>query len=352
MPVEELRGRGDRLRAAMGRAGLDAMLLYGSGLNGCGHPTYFSNYIVKLPFSALVVLPREGEPALMFEGATRGRSAAQATTWIEDVRPCWNMAETCLTVLAERGLTSSTIGLAGLPRLVPHAAWSTLVARLDRATLVDAEDLVSGQRAIKSNREIAQVQRASQIVNHALEHLTTMRPGIVNEARLAACVMREARMRGAEDIRLLIARPQEPEWAFHPAEDATIDEDETLCVHLSASWERYWSEAIRTCVVRADGVDLVWDHELDGRFRRLVADAKPGVTVADWVSAARAAMSPSEILALEPYGLGHGIGVTPEESPVLAADSRATIESGMCLVVRAALTSDRGLVLHGNTIVV
>jgi Xaa-Pro aminopeptidase len=352
MPVEEFRGRAERLRAAMGRAGLDAMLLYGSGLNECGHPTYLSNYIVKLPFSALVVLPREGEPALMFEGATRGRSAAQATTWIEDVRPCWNMAETCLTVLAERGLTSSTIGLAGMPRLVPHAEWSKLVAGLNRATLVDAEDVVSRQRAIKSSREIAQVQRASQIVNHALGHLPTIRPAIVNEARIAALVMREARMQGAEDIRLLVARPQEPEWAFRPAEDATIREGETLCVHLGASWERYWSEAIRTCVVRADRLDLVWDQELDGRFRRLVADAKPGARVADWVRAARAAMSPSEIRSLEPYGLGHGIGVTPEESPALAADSRATIESGMCLAVRAALTSDRGLVLHGDTIVV
>ncbi len=352
MPIEEFRGRAERLCAAMGRAGLDAMLLYGSGLNGCGHPTYLSNYIVKLPFSALVVLPREGEPALMFEGATRGRSAAQATTWIEDVRPCWNMAETCLTVLAERGLTSSTIGLAGLPRLVPHAEWSTLIARLDRATLVDAEDLVSRQRAIKSSHEIALVQRASQIVHHALQHLPTIRPPIVNEARIAALVMREARMRGAEDIRLLIARPREPEWAFRPAEDATIDEGETLCVQLSASWERYWSEAIRTCVVRADRLDLVWDRDLEGRFGKLVADAKAGATVADWVRAARAAMAPSEILALEPYGLGHGIGVTPEESPVLAADSLATIESGMCLVVRAALTSDRGLVLHGDTIVV
>jgi hypothetical protein len=44
--------------------------------------------------------------------------------------------------------------------------------------------------------------------------------------------------------------------------------------------------------------------------------------------------------------------VTPEESPALAADSEATIESGMCLAVRAVLTGDRGLVVHGDTIVV
>src|SRR5262245_61196576 len=127
MPIEEFRGRADRLRAAMAERGLDALLLYGNDLNGCGHPTYLANYIVKLPFAALVVLPRAGDAALMFQGATRGRSAAQATTWIEDVRPCWNMAETCVAVLNERGLTTARIGLAAMPRLVPHDDWRTLV---------------------------------------------------------------------------------------------------------------------------------------------------------------------------------------------------------------------------------
>src|SRR5215210_6348967 len=80
MPIEEFQDRMRRLREAMGRRNIDLMLLYGAGLNGCGHPTYLSNYIVKLPFSALVVLPREAEPALLFEGAARGRAAAQVTT--------------------------------------------------------------------------------------------------------------------------------------------------------------------------------------------------------------------------------------------------------------------------------
>jgi Xaa-Pro aminopeptidase len=352
MPVEEFLDRARRLRETMSRRGLDALLLYGAGLNGCGHPTYLSNYIVKLPFSALVVLPREGEPALMFEGATRGRAAAQATTWIEDVRPCWNMADTCLAVLADRGLTAATIGLAGLPRLVPHETWSTLAAGLAGATLVEVEDVVDRQRAIKSHREIAQVRRASHIVDQALASVPAECPPATDEARLVAHLMREARMRGAEDIRVLTARPGESDWAFRPAGEPAFREGDTVSVHLSASWERYWSEAIRTFVVRADRLDLVWNGELDERFRRLVAAATPGVTVAEWVRAAGATLSASEQQALLPYGLGHGIGVTPEESPVLAADSQAMIESGMCLVVRAALTGDRGLVVHGDTIVV
>ena len=351
MPIEEFQDRARRLRDAMAKRGLDAMLLYGSGLNGCGHPTYLSNYIVKLPFSALVVLPREGEPALMFEGAARGRAAAQATTWIEDVRPCWNMAGTCLDVLADRGLTAATIGLAGLPRLVPHAEWSTLAAGLARATLVQAEDIVDGQRAIKSPREIAQVRHASSIVEQALASVAR-EPVPADEARLAALVMREARMRGAEDIRLLIARPGEAEWAFRPAGEVALRQSDTLCVHLGASWERYWSESIHTFVVRAGRLDSAVSEELEKRFRTIVAAATPGTKVSSWVLAALATMSTHEREILDAYGLGHGIGVTPEESPVLAADSQATIESGMCLVVRAVLTGDRGFVVRGETIII
>ncbi len=363
MPIEEFQDRARRLRDTMGRRGLDAMLLYGAGLNGCGHPTYLSNYIVKLPFSAIVVLPREGEPALMFEGATRGRSAAQATTWIEDVRPCWKMAETCLAVLADRGLTAATIGLAGLPRLVPHAEWSTLVAGLARATLVDAEDIVERQRAIKSPRELAQVRRASQIVDHALARcnadLQVSRAGrpeglhhIGTETGLAALLMREARMRGAEDIRLLMARPNESDWAFRPAGDAALRDGDTVSVHLAVSWERYWAEAIRTYVVRAGRFELASGEELEKRLRSIVAAATPGISVGEWVRAADSTLSASERKALELYGLGHGIGVTPEESPMLAADSQATIESGMCLAVRAVLSADRGFVVRGDTIIV
>lgn len=352
MPVEEFLDRAGRLRETMRRVGLDTLLLYGSGLNGCGHPTYLSNYVVKLPFSALVVLPREGEPALMFEGAARGRSAAQATTWIDDVRPCWNVAETCLAVLAERGLMSSRIGLAGLPRLVPHEEWSTLAARLSQATLIDAEDMVNQQRAIKSAREVAQVRRASQIVDQVLASVQAVPSPIDDESRLAAFVLREARMRGAEDVRLLIARTGGPHWTFRPPEDAAIREGDMVAVHLSVSWERYWSEAIRTYDAKPDRLALVAERELNERIRKLAASARPGITVSDWARAASATMTASEMRALAPFGLGHGIGVTPEESPVLAADGATTIESGMCLVVRAALTGERGLLLHGDTIVV
>ncbi len=351
MPIAEFLGRADVLRGAMTDAGLDALLLYGRGLNECGHPTYLANYIVKLPFAALVVLPRHGEPALMFEGATRGRDAAKATTWIEDVRPCWNIAEACLSVLEERRLTNKRLGLAGMPRLVPYDEWRVLVAGLGQATLVDAEAIVDRHRAIKSPREIAQMRRASQIAAVASRCVTEVHAEHLTESDLAAEIMRDARRAGAEDIRLMIGRPRQTEWAFRPPEPQRLDEDATFVLHLAVSWERYWWEATRTFRVRANAIEPVWTDDLEQRYRRLTDAFRPGIAVRDAVRQVRDLLTPDEWQALDTCGLGHGIGVTPEEAPVLSDGCDGTLQSGMCLVIRAALRAGGALVIHGETII-
>jgi Xaa-Pro aminopeptidase len=351
MPVAEFHHRADRLRSAMAEAGLDAMLLYGRGLNACGHPTYLANYIVKLPFAALVVLPRIGEPALAFEGATRGREAAKATTWIEDVRPCWNIAETCLSILEDRGLATTTIGLAGMPRLVPFDEWRLLADGLSRARLVDAEALVDRRRAVKSPREIAQMRRASRIVDLAVQHVGAIRGVPFTESDLAAQLVRSARTAGAEDIRLMLARPQEPDWAFRPPENRRLDPGDQVILHLAVSWERYWWEATRTFCLQSGSLEPVWTDDLDTRFRQLVAMASPDTAVRDFVRGARTILTASEWQTLELCGLGHGIGVMAEEAPVMTDSCGDVLLPGMGLVVRAAFDHRESPVIRGETII-
>src|SRR5262245_38850387 len=221
MPVEEFHGRVARLRALMAPLGLDALLLYGRGLNHCGHPTYVSNYIVKLPFAALVALPREGELALMFEGATRGRSAAGATTWIEDVRPCWDLAGECLQILKERELLRGRVGLAGLPGLMPFGDWLVLAGGLEGATLVDVEREVGALRTVKSVRELAQIGHATRLVHDALARVPAIESAS-DEMALTAAVIRDARRLGAEDIRVALGRHVEGRWVFAPPQHAPL----------------------------------------------------------------------------------------------------------------------------------
>ena len=346
MPVEEFQDRVEKMRAEMRRAEIDVLLLYGNGLDGCGYPTYLSNYTPKLPFAALVLLPREGEPVLMFQGSTRGRSAAQATTWIEDTRPCWDIADTCIAALAEKNLLSATVGLAGVRRMMPYDQWRKVSAELARADLKDAEPFVDRLRAIKSPREMAQIRRAWQIPYRSLNDLHTRRFEIMKESLVTAHLMREARMQGAEDVRVLIGRPRESGWAFRPPEDRAIAEGETVFVHLGASWERYWSEAIRTYCAESGNLEVHGDEAQEKQFQSILAWLEPGRTIAEF-----AGMAASSIM--QPYGLGHSIGNTPTEPPMLSADNQTRIEPGMCFSVRLALPDRRhGFIAWGDTVIV
>src|SRR5262249_31115828 len=159
-------------------------------------------------------------------------------------------------------------------------------------------------RAIKSDREIAQVRHAANIVQHGLESIAQMVPS-VGESRVAAEVMREVRVRGAEDIRLMIARLREAASTFRPIEDVSFNEGDIVSVLLSTSWERYWSESIRTFRVVAERFEPMWPAGL-GRFHALTSRLKPGVTTGEWSRATFAAMTAVERGAIAPYGLGDG----------------------------------------------
>ena len=358
MPVEEFQTRVAALRAEMARAAIDALLLYGNGLDECGYPAYISNYTTKLPFAALVILPLQGDPVLMFQGSTRGQSAAQATTWMEDSRPCWDIAETCGAALAEKNLLGASLGLAGVRGLMPYDQWQKLSAAFMGAKLIDAEPLVDRLRAVKSPREIARVGRASQIICGALDGLEATGSSARNESLVAARLMHDARVRGAEDVRVLIARPAEPDWAFRPPEDSALGDGETVIIHMAASWERYWSEAIRSYTLESGNLQALWTETQELQFQAVTVNLRPGRSIADFAQSAAGEMGPANAALIQEYGIGHGIGVTAREWPVISLQSgsprnQVAIERGMCFSVRLAQSDARtGFVIRGDTVIV
>ena len=119
MPEDEFQGRLKKVRRGMKNEGIDLLLLYGNGFNEYGNYCYLSNYIIRLPRGALVVVPRKGELALIFEGASRGIPSVKKTTWIEEIRACGDVSKECVRYLEERKLIPSTIGIVGLRQLMP-----------------------------------------------------------------------------------------------------------------------------------------------------------------------------------------------------------------------------------------
>jgi Xaa-Pro aminopeptidase len=221
MPREEFDARIERVRAAMRERGIDLLLVHTRGLDDYGDATYLTNFIIRLPRGTILVLPPTGEPVTFFEGASRGIPTLKLTASTGDLKAANDLAKDCANYLKGKKLVPSNVGLSGLKRM-PYQQYQTLMTELDGCTLKDASDLISGLRIIKSEREADQVRRASRILGKLIAYLKEGRFDGVNERRLEALLYREARLEGAEDFRVLIARPSGANWAFRPIDDLPI----------------------------------------------------------------------------------------------------------------------------------
>ena len=344
LPHAEFEGRLDLVRDLMRSRDLDLMLLYGRGLDHCGHPTYLSHYTVKLPVAAMVVVPDAGGPVLLFQGASRGLPAAKATTWMNDVHACGDVARATAALLRERAWTPRAVGIAGVDQHMPHDGRRLLIESLADARVVDVDDAVYAIRAIKSAREQEQVRRAGRLLAHTLGALSRARVGFSSERSIEATLIRDARLGGAEDVKVMLARPSEDD-GFRPAEEIPVA-DGTIIVNLSVSLDRYWAQACRTFGTAAGRVVAQPTPALDAEATRRLALLRQGLTMADI-----AAMGPPT--RRMNCTRCHGIGLEAEEPPGLESRSSVVVAPGMCLVVRTALDDETyGPVERADTVII
>jgi Xaa-Pro dipeptidase len=150
----EIQGRYANVRAALGRDGLDAALVCGSEYTGFeGAVTYLSGFQIVHRY-AYVLLPLEGEPAIVFPSEAR-YVGEHGTSWIEEQV----FAERPGDWLAER-LRGRRVGVYGLDYVMPVR---------DHEALASACELVAWDvgfdhaRAVKSEEELESLRESVRI---------------------------------------------------------------------------------------------------------------------------------------------------------------------------------------------
>src|SRR5258707_4591307 len=98
-----------RIKALIAESGDDAWLIYGD-VESYGHIAYFSNFLPRTR-SALALVPRTGDPAILLSVGQRDIPAAKTLTWIDDVRPFSKLAPQLRALITEKGLPTARIGL-------------------------------------------------------------------------------------------------------------------------------------------------------------------------------------------------------------------------------------------------
>jgi len=150
----EIERRYAAVRAAMDEHGVEAVLVCGSEYTGFeGAVTYMSGFVIVHRY-AYVLLPREGEPSIVFPGEAR-YVGVHGTTWIEDQV----FAERPGEWLAER-LAGQRVGVYGLDYVLTVRDF---VAVRDKVDVVPFDVEFDLARAVKSDEELESVRDSVRI---------------------------------------------------------------------------------------------------------------------------------------------------------------------------------------------
>jgi Xaa-Pro dipeptidase len=150
----EIERRYAAVRAAMDEHRLDAVLVCGSEYTGFeGAVTYMSGFVIVHRY-AYVLLPREGEPSIVFPGEAR-YVGVHGTTWIEDQV----FADRPGEWLADR-LAGKRAGVYGLDYVLTVRDF---VAFRDKVDVVPFDVEFDLARAVKSDEELESVRDSVRI---------------------------------------------------------------------------------------------------------------------------------------------------------------------------------------------
>lgn len=280
-PVEEYKGRLDRVRKRMAEKGLDGLVVttpenicYLSGYHTSGY------YFVQV---LLVALDREPMlVARLFE-----QRNIDAYSWLERGRhgvaytdaddPMQKIART----LADLGLERGRIGVDLSSFFLPVDKYEELKARLPNAKLSNGYGIVEAERKVKSPAEVDVIRRACRVSEAGMRAMVEhARPGITENA-LAGEIHKALIGNGSEypGLPVFLASGWRSEIPHANWSDKTIEKGEVVFCELTGVVKRYAGPLLRCVVLGRPTEDLgrraaVCEEMLEAAL----AAIRPGVT--------------------------------------------------------------------------
>ncbi|KEF35390.1 aminopeptidase [Deinococcus sp. RL] len=308
----------EQLRAAMGRAGVDALWV--------SDP---ANVRAVSGFSS----GKDGKVLVTGDGAvlyTDGRYTVQAQeeSRIEQhiARPPETYQDAAERVRGGRvGFEAEHLTVAGLEDLRAH--WE--------AELVPTRGLVEALRRVKTPQEVAAIREAQALADRVYAAVRPMVRAGVRELDVALELETGLRRAGAEvAFDVIVASGPRGAMPHGVASDKVIEEGELVTIDFGARVRGYHSDMTRTLAVGrpSDELRRVYGAVLEAE-EAAVAAVGPGVRAADLDALARGILERHGLAAAFAHSLGHGVGLNIHEGPGLRGTSEDVLEPGMVVTI-------------------
>lgn len=331
LPALQVARRLDGVRARLGDAGIDALLV-----------TTLANvrYLTGFTGSAGMLVVTTDTALLTTDGRYRTQSAEQ-------------VAEAGATIDIEIGGVQAqrdalTARLGGVRRVgleADNITWNASRRWADDLEegieLVPTSGVVEALREVKDEGEIARMARAAAIADAALAEVLPMldaaasRP--VTEEEFALALDTAMRRGGAESTAfetIVAAGPNSAKPHHHPS-DRVIEVGDPVVVDFGATFEGYRSDMTRTfCVGGEPRGELARVFEVVRASQaRGVAAVHPGVGAKDVDDACRLVIAEAGWAERFEHGTGHGVGLDIHEAPTVSPLATAILAPGVVVTV-------------------
>ncbi|MES0213835.1 Xaa-Pro peptidase family protein [Mesorhizobium sp. M0028] len=356
-PPSEFEARVERAQSLMIEAKLDGLFLTaGDNIRYfCGR---FGGCDTRPCF---LLIPAAGAPIAIVPAL---REAAMRDTWIQDIRS-WPSPRP-----EDDGTTLVVEALTGLPRRfgrvaaefglelrigLPVLQLNQIIKGLSGVELVDGAALLWALRMIKSDAEVAKIQRATDIAGAVFAQV----PNFVHIGDSERAIHHRFRIglleEGAGEASLTCRAGQGgPSHITEGARDRQIADWDLLFIDAYATCGDYVCDYNRNYQVGRASDALLFAHERVWEANEVgLRAAVPGVTAGYVFEEMAKVLSSGRRGELNRNGrMGHGLGLRLEPPSIKVGDN-TLLKPGMVLCIEPALEYERGkLIIHEETVVI
>ena len=208
-------------------------------------------------------------------------------------------------------------------------------AGLSAADALDIGDVFLNIRARKAPDEIANMRRAIEISEAALQAtMDWARPGLT-ERQIADRLGAEMLERGAQGLAFLLALTGEKSGLPHgDTGDRVWGEDEFLLIDFGARYQDYPADITRTFCRGEPTAPMRAMYEAVYQANKAAREfARPGVTCEAVDRVARAVIDEAGMGEYFIHRLGHGLGLSVHELPNIVEGNMQLLEPGMVFTI-------------------
>lgn len=284
--------------------------------------------------SGALFWPRAAAPVLI----TDFRYEEQAAAEVDDAVRVHITREGLVSALGELARDTAADRIGFDPARLTVAEHRKLREAVPDATWAPTPGVVAALRAVKSEDEVARIERAVRVAEEALDRFietVDWRAGLT-ELEITARLELELRLAGSERLPFDVIIASGPRTSLPHAEPGARvpREGDLLLVDWGATVDGYCSDLTRTFAI---GAASDWQREVHARVlaaQRAAVDAiAEGAEARAVDAAARTCLAEHELDGYFGHSTGHGIGLEVHEEPRLSTRSEDVLESGNVVTV-------------------